>query len=266
MSYVPGICPECGLTISLETERKVQLCVYCGNPMETQEAIDKFTGSYQKITAVQAAITHTADELKTITKIRELGIPEFLRPEQSKTTEPQPAASAATAGANRSTSTVRVATNTDTGYQPLYRIREGVLVSVRDDLETVTIPLAADTIGDGCFEGKKKLKSVRFHDKVEYIGKNAFKGCTNLESAELPVRLKTIGDGAFENCTSLRETGKHYPGMLQSIGKEAFRNCSSLSEMRLPVTIYEVGENAFGGCRMLRINGKPAHTFLGIKG
>lgn len=41
MPLLPGICPQCGAKIELNSEDKAAICTFCGTPFIVQEAIEK---------------------------------------------------------------------------------------------------------------------------------------------------------------------------------------------------------------------------------
>ena len=60
-------------------------------------------------------------------------------------------------------------------------------------------------IREGAFYNGRNIKTVKFHERIEYIDGYAFTDCKNMELAvdKLPNYLKSIGDGAFTNCKKI---------------------------------------------------------------
>ena len=45
MPLVPGICTQCGATLSADTSKDRMLCPYCGTPFIVEKAINKTVSS-----------------------------------------------------------------------------------------------------------------------------------------------------------------------------------------------------------------------------
>lgn len=73
------------------------------------------------------------------------------------------------------------------------------------NVESVTIPSSAMSLGDNVFEGCKSLKSVVINDGVTEIGEASFKGDDALMEIVLPKTLKRIGVDAFDGCKILQD-------------------------------------------------------------
>ena len=123
------------------------------------------------------------------------------------------------------------------------------------------------------FKDSKKLKSVKFGDKITSvppysfygcnslehidlpnsvcsIGANAFEGCASLEILDIPSSVTTIADNVFKNCSSLKAS--MIRNGMTSIGKSAYEGCTSLSSIDIVKSINNIGANAFNGCINLK--------------
>ncbi len=64
----------------------------------------------------------------------------------------------------------------------------------------VVIPVGYNVIGEGAFENRTDITTVRIHAGVTKIMKNAFSGCKSLRSVICEGTLDSIGSKAFYNC------------------------------------------------------------------
>ena len=104
-------------------------------------------------------------------------------------------------------------------------------------------------IGESCFAGMIRLKSVHIPEGVIQVGDYAFESCTALQKVYFPYSLKAIGDGTFSGCENLMLADLQEG--LESIGRGAFLYCDSLVQLEFPETLTTLGEFAFAGCDAL---------------
>lgn len=83
---------------------------------------------------------------------------------------------------------------------------------------------------------------------VTLLGNNCFYGCTKLKSVVLPKSITRLGDGCFANCESLKSIT--LPEGLTSVGRDCFLGNNKL-QITLPSSLKEIGENAFGNDQMI---------------
>lgn len=100
-----------------------------------------------------------------------------------------------------------------------------ILVEVKSDIVSYTIPDSVTCIASGAFYGNKELKEVRFNDRLEKIGNYAFSGCTGLTGIKIPSGVKIIGYGAFSGCTQLEIM---VASSVEQIATEAFSDVEKL--------------------------------------
>ena len=135
--------------------------------------------------------------------------------------------------------------------------------SERDNLTSVTLPDAVETLGDNCFNscdrlaevtmatnlktvgyrafyGCKKLKSVVFKDGDKTIGIQAFKDCDNLESVSFGDGVTSFSTGnssvhgSFNNCPNLRTLIIGNGILVSSSWYQQFDECRNISEIHIP--------------------------------
>ena len=144
-------------------------------------------------------------------------------------------------------------------------------------LENLVIPQEITHIRKNAFAYGQNIKTVAFHDTIEYIDEFAFGYCTNLKLKrdKLPNYLKRIGREAFSNCKSISEIA--IPSSVISIGDYAFRGCNGMTQcifakdiqidkispymfyeceklekITIPSSVEKIDSYAFYGCRELK--------------
>ncbi len=128
------------------------------------------------------------------------------------------------------------------------------------NLQSVSFPASATSIGSGLFGSCYNLTSVVIDAKNEYYDS---RGNSNAviyseddelvaacSSTKVPSSVKSIGDWAFYNC-NLMEDLVISEGVTR-IGSEAFCGCSSLKSISLPESLVELGSDVFYGCKSLK--------------
>lgn len=102
---------------------------------------------------------------------------------------------------------------------PVTSIGDGAFEN-RNELKTVKLPDSIIAIGAGAFAKCSQLTTVNFGHSVQFIYESAFWYCTILESVTLPDSIVSIGTGAFGSCTGLKSVT--IPSNVQTIGVHAF--------------------------------------------
>ena len=130
-------------------------------------------------------------------------------------------------------------------------IKNNVLIKVKKSeiTEKFIIPNDVKIIGEGAFQGLKKLRSIVIPSNVRVIEEGAFESCKNLESVSLSDGLEDIEAHAFTSCKSLKEI--IIPNTVKSISWGSFSDCESLKKVVLPSNIKHIDSNAFWGCSSL---------------
>lgn len=130
-------------------------------------------------------------------------------------------------------------------------IKNNVLIKVKKSeiTEKFIIPNDVNIIGEGAFQGLKKLRSIVIPSNVRVIEEMAFESCKNLEKVSLSDGLEDIEAHAFTSCKSLKEI--IIPNAVKSISWGSFSDCESLKKVVLPSNIKHIDSNAFWGCSSL---------------
>ena len=150
-----------------------------------------------------------------------------------------------------------------------------------DGITSVTIPSSVTAIGEGAFEGCKKLIAIKVDGRsksfssdgvalfsyrgeklifypegkhgayaipsgVVEIGKNAFWRCLGLTGVTIPSNVKTIGSRAFSGCIGLAEVT--IPNGVKTIEEAVFEDCIGLTAVTIPSSVTSIEQFAFLGC------------------
>ena len=130
-------------------------------------------------------------------------------------------------------------------------IKNNVLIKVKKSeiTEKFIIPNDVKIIGEGAFQGLKKLRSIVIPSNVRVIEEGAFESCKNLEKVSLSDGLEDIEAHAFTSCKSLKEI--IIPNTVKSISWGSFSDCESLKKVVLPSNIKHIDSNVFWKCSSL---------------
>ena len=100
------------------------------------------------------------------------------------------------------------------------------LVRYMGNEEQIQILDEVEIIGERCFFGNERLKTVICSKNLREIREEAFEGCLTLQTIILPDGLKRIEREAFAECKKLLKC--NIPDSLEFIGEYAFRRCFTL--------------------------------------
>lgn len=144
------------------------------------------------------------------------------------------------------------------------------VTSVSSIYNEVTLPASLLSIGEGAFQFKTELKTLRFSNsqnrQLRTISPHAFEFCSNLETIENDLTdsvnndsFMTLGEYAFRGCRSLRgtttENSLTIPAGIRVIEEATFADCRSLVNINLGTssTIRKAISNyAFYNCNALQ--------------
>lgn len=131
-------------------------------------------------------------------------------------------------------------------------------------LETVTLPISIQTIGNSAFSMCTSLSDIYYQGSVaSWCGISGLEtlmrsygtvyvdGETLTGDIVLPDTVTSIGDYAFSACREI--TSISIPNSVTSIGDWAFADCTGLKEIIIPDSVMYIGERAFSNCSTLTL-------------
>lgn len=121
--------------------------------------------------------------------------------------------------------------------------------NIKEYVSKIVINYGVTDIGDGCFSGFSKIKSVSIPSSVKAIGTSVFLSCEDMTSITIPNSVTNIGNYVFANCINLKSITM--PNTLSSISKGTFSGCENLTSITIPSSVTCIGESAFVGCKSL---------------
>lgn len=245
MPLVLAKCTECGGTIKVESEKKLGVCEYCGEPFVVEDAINNFTNYYTTNYITNNNTTHNYGD-GAVVNVYEDTNKDFV---------------------------------IEVGVLKEYHgasvdvvIPDGV-VEIQNEcfkdlkIKSVIIPDSVTSIGDGAFSNCKSLKSIKVDDNNNiYASDNGvlfnkdktilIKYPIGKSDTEYNIldSVTSIDISAFEDCTSL--TSVTIPDKVTSIGNYAFYGCTSLASVIIPESVTSIGNNAFKNCTNLYYKNK----------
>ena len=101
------------------------------------------------------------------------------------------------------------------------------ILTLRGQLETVTIPGSVKEINRIAFSMCTSLKTLNLSEGLEKIGEMAFWNCKSLQTLVIPSTVVEIGEGAFDDCTAL--TSVTLPRRFESQVDTIFSGCPNVS-------------------------------------
>lgn len=203
MALVPGICTQCGATLSADNSKDCMICPYCGTPFIVEKAINHFQNTYNISNSV---VNIYGGESNDFT-IR-AGVLERYNGSDTVVTVPD---NVTVIGKN--------------AFCECFGLKEA------------TIPLGVVSIEASAFSSCKALKKIKLPDTVKKIGVGAFSDCESLTKVVLSKNLVSIEYAAFKECKQLRNVS--LPDSVTFLGEHCFVGCSNLEKIRMPNNIYQ---------------------------
>lgn len=87
--------------------------------------------------------------------------------------------------------------------------------------------------------------------RVTSIGNGAFEERTGIRTVKLPAGINKIGSSAFEDCSNLTEVTLPAESGVTEIEDYTFSGCTSLTEITIPPSVSKIGAYTFDGCNSL---------------
>lgn len=198
MALIPGICTQCGATLTADDTKDCMICPYCNTPFIVEKAINNFHNTYNISNSTVNIYSKENDDF-----VIRAGVLEKYNGSETKVTIP-----------------TTVSFIGHHSFKDCYGLTE------------VIVPEGVTAINNGAFYNCKSLEKISLPDTLTTIEGYAFEDCKNLREVSLPDTLTTIGDSAFRGCENLREVS--LPDSLQKLGTYAFSDCSNLEKVRMP--------------------------------
>ncbi len=130
------------------------------------------------------------------------------------------------------------------------------------DLQSISLPVSLEYIGDSAFEKCTRLSSIIIPDNVTTIRTYAFGDCDNLVNVILPSKLTAVTT-AFYGCDNLISVDMSNCKALEELGS-AFQECIKLIYVIFPNNLVEIDANTFSGCKQLETITIPSNVkFIG---
>ncbi|MDE5900283.1 MAG: leucine-rich repeat protein [Muribaculaceae bacterium] len=128
-----------------------------------------------------------------------------------------------------------------------------------NNLNGITMPDGAKSIGDNAFKDCEYLQSVTLPSSLKSIGNYAFFNCSYLSTIDLPASVSTVGTGAFSKCTDLNEFNFNGTG-IKEIPASMFEGCERLTEVDIPASVKTIGMGAFAASGVVKIGSTAGIT------
>lgn len=205
MALVPGICTQCGATLSADNTKDCMICPYCGTPFIVEKAINNFHNTYN----ISNSVVNIYGSKENDFVIR-AGVLEKYNGTETSVTIPN----------------------------DVIAIGKGAFKDCLG-LKEVSIPQGVESIGYEAFQNCKALKSISLPNGLKEIGWYAFRWCESLGEVYLPDTITKIGYAAFDYCSNLVKVrmpnnahGNKHTDSEDMIG--AFHDCENLVNIILP--------------------------------
>lgn len=199
MALVPGICTQCGATLSADQSKDRMICPYCGTTFLVEKAINHFHNTYN----ISNAVVNIYGEQQKEFEIR-AGVLERYNGEDAVVTIPE-----------------RVTVIGVGAFRDCFGLKE------------VRIPEGVVCIEVEAFCRCTSLNKVVLPDSLKTIKNQAFRECKSLEEISLPDNVTEIFNGAFWHCENLRAI-RMPDSCPRYRTSKLFMRCNKLTEAELP--------------------------------
>ncbi len=232
MALIPGICSQCGATLSVDAKKDAMVCPYCKTPFIVEKAIQNFNNTYNitnNITAQNVIVQQFERDFDIVG-----GVLRKYKGESVNVVIPNGVSSIGT-GAFENTMIVSVTMPDD-----VINIQERAFYCCIA-LKEISFSQNLISIGAYAFSYCEKLLQVIFPDKLESIGEHAFTDCNSLQEVSFPQSLIELSSRSFCNCIKLTQTV--LPDYLEIVGDSVFEGCINLKRAYLPMCLLNEQEN-----------------------
>ena len=213
MALIPGICTQCGATLTADDTKDCMICPYCNTPFIVEKAINNFHNTYNISNSTVNIYSKENDDF-----VIRAGVLEKYNGSETKVTIPT--------------------TVSFIGYR-----------SFKDcyGLTEVIVSEGVTDINGEAFYSCKSLKKISLPDTLTTIGGAAFADCENLREISLPDSLQKLSSYAFSGCHNLEKirmpNSECFYNTAQGKGyappHNAFEFCNKLYDVILPNANWE---------------------------
>lgn len=174
MNLIPGICSQCGATLSVDKSKEAMICPYCNTPFVVEKAIQMFNMSYN--------ITNNINAQNVIIEGKD----------------------------NYDFNIVGGVLKKYNGTS-ISVVIPGEVIKIGGDsfadtlITEVRMSNNVREIGYGAFRNCKYLEKITLSENLLLIENSVFKGCKRLKEITLPSMLEEIGSEVFVDCDQLEK-------------------------------------------------------------
>lgn len=180
MRLIPGICTQCGATLSVDKEKDAMVCPYCNTPFIVEKAIQNFNNTYN-ITAQNVYIQDCKQDFEIIGGVLK-----------------------------KYNGTALDIVIPDSVLKIGKEVFKGTMI------KSVHMPESVTVVEEYAFSECRNLTDIHLSSKLNTIADGAFKGCISLKKVNLPCNIQQLGNCVFDGCISLKTV--ELPKSLKSIG------------------------------------------------
>lgn len=168
MELIPGICTQCGATVSVNNDDEAMVCPYCNTPFVVERAVQNFNTTYNIINKITANNVYIQDGKDRCFDIVGGVLKKYIGSEIDVSIP-----------------------------DSVYQIGEEAFSDTM--IKTVKMSDNVIEIKDRAFRNCANLNEIVFSSNLKSIGERAFSGCPQIKSISLPASLEVIKECAFLN-------------------------------------------------------------------
>lgn len=198
---IPGVCTQCGATLSVEPGKDCMICPYCNTPFIVEKAVQTFNNTYIITNHIKTQNVYYQGKQDTGFQISG-GVLTKYTGEAVDVAVPE--------------NVIAIGPSAFAGLM----------------IRSVTLPRSLQKISYLAFAGCTALRELSIPEGVTAIEQGAFSRCGALEKVTIPKSVSVISDTAFAECASLKSLT--IPGSGVHLGYECFVDCNTLTSLTLP--------------------------------
>lgn len=172
MNLVPGICTQCGATLSVDKEKDAMVCPYCDTPFVVEKAIVNFTGAYNIVNNIAAENVYFQSDKKDF-EIEAGILKKYVGENRDVVVPSSVSAIGQKAFEHMNIRNVKLSEGVEAIYGSAFQFSK---------MSNIELPSSLSKIVYRAFWGCSELKEITIPSNVNHIGENAFGYCFNLET------------------------------------------------------------------------------------